>query len=44
MQFLDCSLMDIQTYQYNPKLLVCGFMYLIMGKELSSYDEMTIVK
>jgi hypothetical protein len=35
MQFLDCATLDIQTVQYQPKLLVCVFMYLglcnIMG-------------
>lgn len=32
MQMLDCSLLDIETSEYSPKLLVCGFMYLIIGK------------
>lgn len=32
MQLIDCSVLDIQTVQYKPKLLVCAFMYLVMGK------------
>jgi hypothetical protein len=32
MQLIDCSTLDIQTSEYNPKLLVCAFMYLYIGK------------
>ena len=32
MQMIDCSLIDIQTAQYKPKMLVCSFMYLLIGR------------
>lgn len=44
MQLLDCSLLDIQTSQYNPKHLVCGFLYLILGKEMEMFTVKEIVK
>lgn len=31
MQLIDCSLLEIQTLQYKPKILVLSFMYLILG-------------
>ena len=31
MQYLDCSILDIQTVQYKPKTLVCSLLYLILG-------------
>lgn len=33
MQILDCAMLDIQTVQYKPKLLVCSMLYLILGKD-----------
>ena len=44
MQMLDCSIMDVQTYQYNPKLLVFGFMYLILGSKMKLFHSKEIVK
>ncbi len=29
---IDCSVLDIQTAQYKPKMLVCSFMYLLIGR------------
>ena len=34
MQILDCAILDIQTVQYKPKILVCSLLYLQIGKEL----------
>lgn len=31
MQILDCSMMDIQTVQYRPKILASSVLYLILG-------------
>lgn len=31
-QLLDFATLDIQTVQYQPKLVVCAFMYLVLGK------------
>lgn len=31
-QLLDFATLDIQTVQYQPKLIVCAFMYLVLGK------------
>jgi hypothetical protein len=35
MQILDCAVLDIQTVQYKPKLLVCSMLYLILGKDVA---------
>ena len=32
MQMLDCAILDVQTLQFPPKILVCSFMYLVLGK------------
>lgn len=37
MQLLDFASLDIQSVQYQPKLLVCAFMYLILGKEMGFF-------
>ena len=31
MQILDGAILDIQTVQYKPKILVCSILYLILG-------------
>ncbi len=31
MQFIDCSVLDVQTLQFAHKILVCSFMYLVLG-------------
>ena len=31
MQYIDCSVLDVQTLQFAPKILVCSFMYLVLG-------------
>lgn len=43
MQLIDCATMDIQTTQYSPKLLVCAFMYLYLGRELKFFNNREIV-
>lgn len=39
MQFLDCATLDIQTVQYQPKLLVCAFMYLVLGNSMGIFKQ-----
>lgn len=39
MQYLDCSVLDIQTAEYNQHLLVCAFMYILIGKEMSLFTD-----
>ena len=39
MQFLDCATLDIQTVQYQPKLLVCAFMYLVLGNDMRVFSH-----
>jgi hypothetical protein len=39
MQFLDCATLDIQTVQYQPKLLVCAFMYLVLGNNMGIFTQ-----
>ena len=43
MQMIDCSLIDIQTAQYKPKMLICSFMYLLIGREMGFFDQKEIV-
>jgi hypothetical protein len=42
-QLLDFATLDIQTVQYQPKLMVCGFMYLVLGKEMGDFKLKEIV-
>ena len=44
MQLVDCSFLDIQTLQYKTKLLVCAFMYLVMGKQMGVFKSKEIVQ
>lgn len=32
MQYIDCAVLDIETVQYPPQLMVLAFMYLHIGK------------
>ncbi len=31
MQYIDCAILDIETVQYPPQLLVLSFMYIYIG-------------
>lgn len=42
MQLIDCAALDIQTVQYKQKLLVCAFMYLVLGKEMGIFKTKVI--
>lgn len=42
MQLIDCSVTDIQTLQYKPRLLVCSFLYLLIGKFYSNFKAKQI--
>lgn len=42
MQLIDCSVVDIQTLQYKPRLLVCSFLYLILGKSYAGFKPRKI--
>jgi hypothetical protein len=43
MQLLDCAILDIQTVQYKPKILVCSMLYLIIGKELGEFSKKKVI-
>jgi hypothetical protein len=43
MQLIDCTVIDIQTSQYKPRMLICALMYLMVGKELKIYNSKQIV-
>jgi hypothetical protein len=32
-QLLDCAILDIQTVQFQSKILVCSLLYLVLGNE-----------
>lgn len=38
LQFVDCVILDIQTAQYKPILIVLSLMYLIIGVKLAGYQ------
>ena len=38
LQLIDCAILDIQTAQYKPKMLVCSFMYLLLGLEMAIFN------
>jgi|JI6StandDraft_1071083.scaffolds.fasta_scaffold23828_2 hypothetical protein len=38
MQLIDCTILDIQSFQYKTKLLVCSILYLVVGKELGEFQ------
>ena len=44
MQLVDCSLIDVHTVQYKPKMLVCSFMYLLIGREMGIFHNSDIVE
>lgn len=44
MQLIDCSAIDIQTAQYSPKMLICSFLYLLIGREMSIFEAEEIVR
>ena len=43
MQLIDCAILDVQTTHYKPKMLVCSFMYLLIGRELGIFQNYEIV-
>ena len=34
MQLIDCAVIDIETVQYKPRMLVSSFMYLLLGETM----------
>ena len=38
MQFVDCVILDIQTAQYKPILIVLSLMYLIIGVKVAGFQ------
>lgn len=37
MQYIDCVVLDIQTAQYKPILIVLSLMYLIIGIKVGGF-------
>jgi hypothetical protein len=44
MQLIDCTVIDIQTAQYKPKMLVCSLMYLLIGREMLIFNTQDILE
>ena len=44
MQLIDCCVIDIQTVQYQPKLLICSFLYLLIGREMNIFRQQDILE
>lgn len=42
-QLIDCSIIDIQTAQYKPRMLICSFLYLLIGQEMGIFNSKEIV-
>lgn len=38
MQFVDCVILDIQTAQYKPLLIILSLMYLIIGTKVAGFQ------
>lgn len=38
MQFVDCVILDVQTAQYKPLLIVLSVMYLIIGSKVAGFQ------
>ena len=38
LQFIDCAVLDIQTSQYKPMMIILSFMYLILGAKIAGYN------
>jgi hypothetical protein len=39
MQFVDCVILDIQTAQYKPILIVLSLMYLLIGVKIAGFQH-----
>lgn len=39
MQFIDCVIMDVQTAQYKPLLIVLSLIYLIVGVKVAGFKN-----
>ena len=39
MQFIDCAVLDIQTAQYTPQMIILSFMYLILGIKIADFSH-----
>jgi hypothetical protein len=39
MQFMDCAVMDVETLRYQGKLVVCAFLYLVLGREMGFFHN-----
>lgn len=38
MQFVDCVILDVQTAQYKPLLIILSVMYLIIGSKVAGFQ------
>lgn len=38
MQFVDCVILDIQTAQYKPILIILSLIYLIIGVRVAGFQ------
>ena len=37
MQLIDCTVLDIQTLQYKPRVLIASMMYILLGKYFKNF-------
>lgn len=39
LQFVDCVILDVQTAQYKPLLIVLSLMYLMIGVKIAGFQH-----
>lgn len=39
LQFVDCVILDVQTAQYKPLLIILSLMYLIIGVKVAGFQH-----
>jgi len=39
MQLIDCTVLDIQTLQYKPRVLIASMMYILLGKYFKNFTS-----
>lgn len=44
MQLLDITLLDVQTLQYKPRIIVASLMYIILGNGFRQFELEQIVE
>ena len=44
MQYIDFTLLDVQTLQYPPRILAASFLFIVLVKRLRLFGDDEIIK